>query len=520
MVRLQNINTTDIVDAIGLACHTMSNIFNADDNDIPFFRIIARPEPFLGISCEEHVPGRHLNALLNAEDAAGIAIDEDVVDKHARAAFYSYSGPVPLPLARKEGRDDPIKFVPHHVREGFHALNALVQYRNCRKARRLAEESIACIFEYFDVESTWDWDRLEQKFGLSFQKAPSFVSGLARAIGPLVKYYRTTSYGPALELAIALKEKLLREIFNQEGDYDLEKFGTHAHSVTCVMSSLAQLADLLSDSALMAYVKAFYDNGLWQMRDALGWSVESTDPQGANPDEGEMNNTGDIVETALILGRWGHSHCFHDVERTLRCHLLPSQLRDVSFVEEQDNPDGTDGLRDVAERMRGCFGFPAPFGHEPLENKRIRFNTDVVGGTVGSLCEVLREMTRLDQSGHWVNLLFDCDTPYIQVESPYTHSALRVKIKCPAPLFVRLPPWVERRDLRLEGIRDQPLFTNGYAFIARPPINRSIAFAFPLVEQDLTLKHRTRDIRVHLRGDEVATMQNFGADLTFFDPLD
>lgn len=520
MSQIQNVNTTNIIDAIHLACHTMSNIFNADDNNLPYFRIIARPDPFLGRSCEEHIPGRHLNALLHAADAANISIDEDVIDKHAQAAFYSYSGPVPLPLARVDGKGKPIRLVAHHIREGFHALAALVHYRDCRQSRHLAAASIACIFDYFDLESGWDYDRLQSKFGLSFQKAPTFVSGLARAIGPLVKYYRTTNYAPALELAIALKEKLLRQVYNRAGDYDRDKFGTHAHSVTCVMSSLAQLADLTSDAALMAYVKAFYDHGLWEMRDALGWSVENTSPTSTNPDEGEMNNTGDIVETALILGRWGYTHYFHDAERILRSHLLPSQLRDVSFVEEQDNPDGIDGLHNVAERMRGSFGFPAPFGHQPLENKRIRFNTDVVGGTVGSLCEVLREMTRFDQSGHWVNLLFDCDTPHLQVQSPYTHPALCVRVKRPAPLFVRLPPWVERQTLTIEGLATEPHFSNDYAFIAKPPVNRPITFTFPLSEQELTLNHRTRDIRVRLRGDAVSAMQNFGADLTFFAPLD
>ena len=519
MPQVQNVNTTDIVDAIHLACHTMSNIFNADDNDIPFFRIIARPAPFLGISCEEHVPGRHLNALLHAADVADISIDEDVVDKHAQATFYSYSGPVPVPLGRVDGKGDPIHFVPHHIREGFHALAALAQFRNCPRARQLAAASIAWILANYDLESTWDYDLLERKFGLSIQKEQSFVSGLARAIGPLIKYYKITGYGPALELAIALKEKLLREVYNRQGDYNRNTFGTHAHSVTCVMSSLAQLADLTSDAVLMGYVKAFYDNGLWEMRDALGWSVESTSPDSSNPDEGEMNNTGDIVETALILGRWGYAHYYHDAERILRSHLLPSQLRDVSFVEAQE-PDGSDGLHNVAERMRGSFGFPAPFGHEPLENKRIRFNTDVVGGTVGSLCEVLREMTRFDQSGHWVNLLFDCDTPHLRVESPYTHPALCVHVKRPAPLFVRIPPWVDRHTLRVDGIAAQPHFITDYAFIAEPPANRPITFAFPLAEQEITLNHRTRDIRVRLRGDAVAAMQNFGADLTFFDPLD
>ena len=124
------------------------------------------------------------------------------------------------------------------------------------------------------------------------------------------------------------------------------------------MSSLAQLADLTHDSTLMGIVRAFYDNGLWGMRDETGWSREHAVGDDGRPDEGEMNNTGDILETALILGRWGYTDYFHDAERILRCHLLPSQLRDISWVPTPDNPDGLDTLRDVAQRTAGRVGVP------------------------------------------------------------------------------------------------------------------------------------------------------------------
>ena len=102
-MKLSNVNTTDIKAAIELGCRTMSNVFNADDNDIPFFGSEVLPNPrlsFSNVHSESHVPGRHLNALLNAEDAAGVSISEEAVEKHAAAAFFSYSGPVPLPMNR------------------------------------------------------------------------------------------------------------------------------------------------------------------------------------------------------------------------------------------------------------------------------------------------------------------------------------------------------------------------------------------------------------------------------------
>ena len=520
MGRLENVNTTDIPGAIRLGCRTMCNVFNADDNHIPFFGSRVRPEALLSFSSgvsEAHVPGRHLNALLNAEDAAGIGLDEDCIDKHAQAAFFSYSGPIPLPLNRESIGGPLVNFRPHNVREGFHALYALAAYRRSGRALELAESSIAAILEHWRPARGWDVGHLEGKLGLNFSGS-TFIAGLARAIGPLVKLTRATGSEPALDLALLLKEKAL-EFFQEDGSYNRETFGPHTHSTTCVMSSLAQLADLTSDAHLRDRVRAFYDNGLWEIRDELGWVIESSGDN-ANPDRGEVNNTGDIVETALLLGRWGYPEYYQDAECILRSHLLPSQLRDISFIKDPPNPEAEDGKRDVAQRHLGAFGFPAPYGHEPLDIDRVSFNMDIVGGAVASLCEAYREIARSDRSGHRVNLLFDRQTSDLEIESPYTHPALSVRVKRPAPLFVRIPSWTDSRRVTVNGTDEPPRVTGGYLFIPRPPVNRPLTFAFELPEREITLSHRTRQIHTRLRGDRVVAIQNFGADLTFFDPLE
>ena len=326
MTKLKQVNSTDIADAIRLGCRTMQNVFNADDNQVPFFASSARPDAALAFSAyhsESHVPGRHLNALLNSEDSLGVELDENAVENHRRAAFLSYSGPVAFPLNRETIIGLPVNFAPHNLREGFHALYALVKYRNDAEARELAERNIEAIFDFWSRDRGWDERRLGA-LGLNYQESQNFLGGEARMLGPLVKYYRATHYGLALDLALILKDKAIAEFFTAEGDYDLDRFVIrHAHSITCVMSSLAQLADLLEDAALMMRVKAFYDNGLWEMRDEIGWSPERVNQEGS--DHGEANNTGDILETALILGRWGYPEYYHDAERILRCHLLPSQ---------------------------------------------------------------------------------------------------------------------------------------------------------------------------------------------------
>jgi hypothetical protein len=198
--RVKNVNTTDIPAAILLGCKTMQGVFNADDNNVPFFGSSVRPEAyfsFSGCHSEAHVPGRHLNALLNAEDAVGAKLDEKAVENHRRAAFLSYSGAVPLPLNRETIGGRLVNFCPHNLREGFHALYALAKYRNDAKARDLAQRSIATIHELWKPESGWNVEKI-RKLGLNYQECQGFIHGEARMIGPLVKYYRATGYGPII----------------------------------------------------------------------------------------------------------------------------------------------------------------------------------------------------------------------------------------------------------------------------------------------------------------------------------
>jgi hypothetical protein len=533
MARLNDVNTTDIASAIRLARITMASVFNADDQEIPFFRTVVRPTvsmSFFHAFSESHVPGRHLNALLAAEDVLGEPAAERAIEKHRRAAFYSYSGPEPLPLNRTAIGGTLSRFLPHNLREGFHALAALARYRQDTQAIELGERSIDAIHRYWDPTLAWNREALAER-GITLVEleeffrpedrvpAASFISGIARAIGPLVKFHRATGSPAALELALLLKDKAVSEYFWEDGSHDLYRFSLHTHSATCVLSSLAQLADFTNDDQLKDRVRAFYRNGLKAISDDLGWSIENCAPD-ANPDRGEANNTGDILETALLLGKWGDADGYEDAERILRGHLLPSQLRDVSFIQDPPNPDNEDGKRDVANRHRGAFGFPAPYGHAPLGCDEVSFNMDIVGGATASLCEAYRSMVTTDDSGRTsINLLFDVENDAIRVRSPYTGGGFQISAKRPGCITLRLPSWVDCSEIHVSGATWEISADQRWLAIEEPPVGTPIAVDFPLTPRELSLHHRSREIRTQLRGDEVIAMDNFGADLTFFPPL-
>jgi len=117
------------------------------------------------------------------------------------------------------------------------------------------------------------------------------------------------------------------------------------------------------------------------------------------------------------------------------------------------------------------------------------------------------------------NLLFDHETSAIRIESPYTHGALLIELKQPGSLFVRIPPWVDRREIDIAG-NDSALWTNGYLSFSKIGAGKRIRLHFPLKRTETVLAGglHIHPIRVKMEGDATIAMDNFSADLIFFDP--
>ena len=169
MSRLQDVNTHDIRGAIELGCGTMSRVFNADDNDVPFFAATAWPEAWMGFcdwATEAHVPGRHLNALLAAKEAIGFEPEASVIEKHARAALFSFGGSAAVPLNRRDDPQGPlVRFHSHNLREGLLALHALIRLGRPDPAVGLMKRCIETIQTYFDPERGLQVQPMAERFG-------------------------------------------------------------------------------------------------------------------------------------------------------------------------------------------------------------------------------------------------------------------------------------------------------------------------------------------------------------------
>lgn len=530
--RLRDVNTTNIVDAVTLGCATMSRLFDRDHDNRPYGVILLRPLARLDHDnfSDGHIPGRHLGALLLAEKNMHVALDESAIEKHARTAFGSFSGPIPLPLNRV-GADGPMDlFRSEDMGPAIDGLYSLVAFRDSRRAHQIAEACIATCLDLWDPEKGWRRDLIESR-GIRyidpFPESP-FIAGMAMALGPLSRYGRLTKSPNAARLVGRLRDRLLDGFFVASGEYDGTRLGSHVHNIVYSLASLAQYATLAADGMAKERVRNFYDIGLKQMSNEIGWSMEFAGPpspgffpQSMFPDKGELGNTAKILETALELGRWGEAQYYDDAERIIRGHLLPSQFRDMSFMEDPPNPEGRDERRNVRARIRGAWGYCAPYGLLPYGGGPGRSfmitTSDVVGAVVSALAEASVHTSTFEQNAHRVNLWFDDVTPHLAIQSPYTHRALRLTTKTPGPIHLRVPRWLSETNGTI-GARTSPSDRAGYVQLQQP-VAGTTTLSLQLASRQLLLTCRDRHIRAIARGDEITAMQNLGANWTFFETI-
>ncbi len=520
-----NCNTRDLDLAIREGMRPMQTFFDTSRNNLPFFGNEMAPNcrnshhPTFSAA---HIPGRWLTALLHAEEVTGIPADAAAVENLRKWTFATLEeNPIGFPACMNF---DKMKFINatdlHNLREIMHALFALVKYRRDDHARELALSVIRTLNRYFDFETTkFDEEAYTRETGAKAMYsccAPSegllFPVHFGRYIGPLVKFWRASGEPEALEQAVRLKDTCFKHILLEDGDYDAVRFGSHTHSTTAMISSLAQLGNVTNDPEIFERIDAFFHNGLRKIALPFGWCIEGNQRQDL---VGEINNTSDIMEACLIMGRHGYPGYYAMAEQILRAHFLPSQLLDPCFIPEDEDESHVDTYR-MASRSVGSFGFPTPYGHEDHHGAWISFNWDIVGGGVNGLCEAWKACCAAENGIMTIPLHFSADRDTCTITDPYANGGimtvtaktdnLRLKIRIPARASVRsvnVPYTIEG-----EWLYPSPVKAGETA---------EIAFDFEI--RDITYDFRGRRILYRWHGEEVIGANNGDRRLCWFETV-
>ena len=505
---------------VELACRFLSRAFDADRPDTPFFyiRTNARGRCYLDHvfwydTC--HVPGRCLDAMLNARHVFGIDTDEVAVERFARVqkrALRGYEGfggyLHPTSGAKCIGF--------HNLRESLFGLLALMRFTGDPAAARMARRLLTAVAGLFDVNGEVRpkaLARLGRRCTCkSLGSTVCYTTG--RFIGALVKYYRHTRDPVALELARRFADLALAHAFQPDGRL-AERAGKHVHSITATVNGIVDLGRLLGDERYILGARRAYDAGLQGLRSSFGWFTESKDRR---DNLGEANSTADAIQAAVLLGQCGYPEYFEDAECMLYGHLLPSQLLDVSSFLFHPRPR-RDANRVTPERLRGGWGL-ASINEQVLNGWRYIATYDNTAGPVQGLCQVWQASVTADATGVRVNLLLDHDSELARVDSGLPETGrISVEVRVSRPLYVRLPSWQDPAKIKVtvDGRRTKPAVTAGYLRICGQRAGRQVVLRFPRPKHRETSERiNGKRYRIRWRGSHVVAFSPAGKRCPMF----
>ena len=281
-----------------------------------------------------------------------------------------------------------------------------------------------------------------------------------------------------------------------------------------MISSLAQLGDVTNDREIFERIDAFFKNGLRKIALPFGWCIEGN----ARRDNlvGEINNTSDIMESCLIMGKHGYDGYYAMAEEILRAHFLPSQLLDTSFIPEYEDESNVSTYK-MASRAKGSFGFPTPYGHEDKPGAWISFNWDIVGGGVNGLCEAYKEIAYENGDMLVVPMHFACDRENYTVTDPYTaNGVMTVSAKKNLrTLKLRIP---HRAKIKCA---DRPYTVSGeWIYASLDAKNEPFTVEFEFETKDIAYDFRGWRIKLRWHCEEVVGANNGDRRLCFFESIE
>lgn len=464
-----------------------------------------------------HVAGRFLDALLRAEAMTGMRADEEVEAGLTRQLF-GCIGEDGLGYA-EPGYTSPREAIIHDQRELLMGLTGLIVRRQSAQALQAAAKLVRRLWELTGEQGDETgnvpgpalrgdgWAPPSAMEG--FRYAPANTGRLATALN---QYYLASHDPLALSLSRRFLNYSLRRCFHPDGALK-EWAGFHLHSITGTVESLVEFGMLVNESSYIEAGKRILDTGLRPFYSSWGWVKENLANE-AN--DGEANNTGDVMRTALLLGRAGYPEYYETAERMLRNHLLASQLLDVDWIvgrEDPTHPDEYDRTyRDIARRARGGFGFTCPndwVTDQKRKAKRFPLNADIVQGSVQAIVAAWEHAVVQEPAGAKVNLYLTRATDSLAVTSCLpAEGRLVLEARQDGNVLVRLPSWLKGDAVTVMVNQEpQPARVDGiYLCIDRLRAGDQVTLEFPLARRKVEEIVNYRLYRGEWTGDQLTAL--------------
>lgn len=451
---------TDMQEALALCVRHLNSLYDRDRDNEPYFYANCmadgtgklRHSVSIGIP---HVVGRCFVGCRMAEKLAGVPFPAEgraILERYCRSSFdnpdhlNSYFDP----------EKNNARFVEfHNMREGLYALWALADGADSAWAREEAHRMLETLDRLTDAEGRWSMD-LAAVHGMKERCQGMCIPNAARLVDPLLAYYDLAGDPLAMKLAGLYARQGLNTMYTPEGRFaPMDRSSGHVHSITSTLSGITAYAIRTNDRAMLEACRRIVDVGVPEYFSSWGWGDEVFPEHPADAiSRGEINQTGDVVRTALLLGDAGYPRYYELAERFVRSMLLPTQHREPElrkFLRDKPEPVD-DSERDVVSRSAGGYAMQLP-------NDRMRAGDwpvttlDITSGAAHALSEFWAHRVSVRDGAYDVNLLFNFEDDRLAIESglPFAgRLAFRAKAAIPM-LRVFIPPWVDAATVRVSA---------------------------------------------------------------------
>ena len=266
---------------------------------------------------------------------------------------------------------------------------------------------------------------------------------------------------------------------------------------------------LKKDLETLKHARRIVDKGLAPTRSSFGWSVENSWRERL-VGRGEINNTGDMIQTAIHLGRTGHPRYFEMAERMVRSHVLPSQwLKGQEFHPQTDAPESA--LKEFPTDADGGWGCPSVNDrHVPGAGSAV---LDITQGGIQCLWAVLRHSIDQDQWGVRLNIAFSSESEAARVVSQIPKEGrVSITLKREASLWYRKPSWVSWKNfsIRIQGNSVAVRRIGTWAVTSKQASGTVLEAVYPLVRRQEEEWVHYKRYRFVYEGDTIVAMSPRG----------
>jgi len=478
-----------------------------------------------------HNIGRSVDGLVKGGAATGRPVNVNLLQSLRSMLFASTDNDVGFPAAYcrtvgyyYDGSPAGMFCGSHNVREAVQAFLELHMRDGDPEAKRRLDRLLESLLRITDANGRYVSEEVEKhallKSGMSFYddkmhgamyRGP--VQDRGRLIMALTQVYRALGDTRAMELAQRFVRLIRSRTFTADGH--LTHFaGSHTHSITGTVHGLADWGALAGDLDTLEHARRIFDAGLSGVSSSFGWSVEGAWREKI-VGRGEVNNTGDMVQTALTLGHAGWPQYFEIAERMIRSHVLPTQwLTGQEYHQPKDDPRNPPAA--LPDDVDGGWGCPAV--NDRYGGSRFGI-LDITQGGIQCLWAALRKGISQEPHGHRINVLFtneqgdEGNGGRIELTSRLPQEG-RISIRTTRRenLWVHRHGWMATEHLRVTS-NDKPMpvpFTDDWVIVPRVEPGTTIRLTFPVPRREQTEWVNHLPYRIVFEGNQIVAMDPKG----------